>query len=434
MNYWSQVKEEIRDGSTLTSQQYAHWVDPVRYSHVSQDGTLHVDAPNENVKAWLETACRPRILEAIQRLGLDVVGYEVEVEPPVAEPTQGVLDFGSGLGQFNPKYTFGRYVVGACNEFAHAASQAVVSSPARAYNPLFLYSGVGMGKTHLLHAIGHSIQIAKSDYNVVYTSAEEFMNEMISAIRCNNMTNFHSRYRMADMLLVDDVQILGSKERTQEEFFHTFNVLHNRGRQIVITSDSAPSRIPGLVARLRSRFSWGLLADIQPPDLETKMAILDTKSREAGAPLAADVCSYVASHQKSNIRELEGLLNRLMARAKFTNSQVTVSMARQVLGSPRFPHQNAISIDAIKESVAMRYGISPENLAERGNAREITHPRQVAMYLVRKLTKSALAEIGRSFGKHHTTVLHSIRKVKGEMKSNETTRLEVEGLLATLKR
>ncbi len=432
MDCWNQIQSHIRTNGGLTPQQFTHWVEPVGYSHVAPDRTLHVEAPNEVVKGWLESECRPLIDAAIRRLGLDVSAYEVALQPPPDERKQPRLDFGDGPRQFNSKYTFGRFVVGDCNQFAHAASQAVANNPAEAYNPLYIYAGVGMGKTHLLHAIGHAAKTANADFTIVYTSAEEFMNDMISSIRMNNMKNFHYRYRMADMLLVDDIQILGSKERTQEEFFHTFNVLHNRGKQIVLSSDADPNRIPGLVGRLRSRFSWGLLADIQAPDLETRIAILDSKSQEQGMPLPPDVTAYIASRLTSNIRELEGLLNRLIARSRFTNCRITKGMVESILGNPLPPADGMPTIEAIKDRVAAHYGISPADLVKRGNSRQISHPRQVAMYLAKRLTKSPLKTIGKAFGKHHTTVLHSVKKIQNEVQANDTTRSTIEVLMSGL--
>ena len=433
MNCWDQVQSEIRARGELTPQQYKHWLQPVRYSHVAPDRTLHVEAPNEIIQGWLETECQSRIMGAIERLGLEIEGYSVSLEPSPEGPAQGQLDFGVGASQFNPKYTFSRFVVGDCNQFAHAASQAVVSNLATAYNPLYVYSEVGMGKTHLLHAIGHAVQVANAGLNVVYTSAEEFMNEMISAIRCNNMADFHQRYRTADMLLVDDIQILGSKERTQEEFFHTFNVLHNRGKQIVLTSDSDPGRVPGLVARLKSRFFWGLLADIQPPDLETKMAILESKASEQQVQLPEDVRGYIAKHLQSNIRELEGLLNRLVARAKFTSKRITLKMVRDIIGDP-VPAQptGKPTIEDVKRGVAGRFGIKSSDLMRKGNSQKIAQPRHVAIYLARELCGLTLVDIGKIFDKHHTTVLHSVRKIRSEMKTSETTRSTVEALMVSL--
>ena len=263
---------------------------------------------------------------------------------------------------------------------------------------------------------------------VVYVSAEEFMNEMIKCIRFNTMRSFHQRFRMADALLVDDIHVIGSKERTQEEFFHTFNALHNRGKQIVISSDSDPEAIPGLVGRLRSRFSWGLMADIQPPDLETKMAILDRKAEEAGILLPEDVCSYIATRLNSNIRVLEGMLNRLIARAQFVNSRITLGMARNLFGALKVHQPSGPSLEAIKHAVATQFNVPVAELSARNNSRDIARPRQIAMYLCKRLTRASLSEIGRGFKKHHTTVLHSVAKIKQDLTKDDDLRSAIEEL------
>jgi chromosomal replication initiator protein len=319
----------------------------------------------------------------------------------------------AGLAALNPKFTFGSFVVGACNQFAHAAAEAVATNPSRSYNPLFIYGWVGMGKTHLMHAIGRALMDKHGSMRVIYTSSERFMNEMIACIRTERMGQFHQRYREADVLLVDDIQVLGNKERTQEEFFHTFNELHDHQKQIVISSDSPPKDIPGLVERLRSRFEWGLLADIQPPDLETKMAILDKKAEIEGVKLPDDVRTFMASKTKSNVRELEGALVKLIAYSSLTGTPINLPMAQQVLKHLVHVQDRKVSIDAIQKGVAERFQIKQVQLKEKSNTKKIVYPRQVAMYLVKELTDASLPEIGRAFGgKHHTTVIHSINKIE----------------------
>jgi len=303
--------------------------------------------------------------------------------------------------------------VGACNQFAHAAARSVATNPSRSYNPLFLYGGVGMGKTHLMHAIGRELMDKHASMRIIYTSSERFMNEMITCIRTDRMQHFHHRYREADVLLIDDIHVLGSKERTQEEFFHTFNELHDHQKQIVISSDSPPKEIPGLVERLRSRFEWGLLADIQPPDLETKMAILDKKAEAEGVRLPDDVRSFMASKTKSNVRELEGALVKLIAYSSLTGTQIHLQMAQQVLKHLVHVQDRRVSIDSIQKAVADRFQIKQLQLKEKSNTKKVVYPRQVAMYLVKELTDASLPEIGRAFGnKHHTTVIHSINKIE----------------------
>src|SRR6185437_12618427 len=313
----------------------------------------------------------------------------------------------------NPKFTFDSFVVGACTQFAHAAARSVATNPSRSYNPLFLYGGVGMGKTHLMHAIGRELTDRYGAMRVIYTSSERFMNEMIACIRTERMPQFHHRYRQADVLLIDDIQLLGNKERTQEEFFHTFNELHDHQKQIVISSDSHPKEIPGLVERLRSRFEWGLLADIQPPDLETKMAILDKKAEAEGFELPDDVRTFMASKTKSNIRELEGALVKLIAYSSLTGTPINIQMAHQVLKHLVHIQDKRISLENIQKAVAERFQIKQSQLREKSNTKKIVYPRQVAMYLAKELTNASLPEIGRVFGgKHHTTVIHSVNKIE----------------------
>ena len=430
MTKWNRIQATIRP--TMSRESYRNWLAPVRFSHIAANSRLHLVAPNSDVQGWVESELGPTIVNAAQSIGLDIRSVAIETETPDPRPVQQSFEFEPKPAPFNPRYTFDRFVVGGCNEFAHAASQAVATKPAQAYNPLYLHSPVGMGKTHLLHAIGHQLHSSHPSIRVVYVSAEEFMNEMIKSIRFNMMRNFHQRFRMADVLLVDDIQIIGSKERTQEEFFHTFNALHNRGKQIVISSDSDPEAIPGLVGRLKSRFAWGLLVDILPADLETKMAILDRKSEEAGIELPEDVRSYIATRLQSNIRELEGVLNTLIARAQFINRQITLGMVRNLLGALPRQQLDGLGIDAIKHAVATEFNVPITELDARNNARLIARPRQVAMYLCKRLTKASLSEIGRYFKKHHTTVLHSIRKTEQNLEKDADLETQVNDLISSL--
>lgn len=416
----------------MSRESYRNWLEPVSFSRVDQDGCLHLVAPNSDVQSWLEAEFVPRIVATARILGMEIVSVAIglaELEPPIGQQS---FDFEPPDRPFNANYTFDRFVVGACNEFAHAASLAVAVRPAEAYNPLYMYAGVGMGKTHLLHAIGHRLRTSNPTKKVVYVAAEEFMNEMIKSIRYNTMANFRERFRMADALLVDDIQVLGSKERTQEEFFHTFNTLHNNGKQIVISSDSDPAAIPGLVGRLKSRFCWGLMADIQPPDLETKMAILDRKAEEAGVALEDDVRSFIAAHLNSNIRELEGALNRLVARAQFVHSRITLGMVQHMFGStsPRAPA--VPSLPSILQVVASEFQLQVSDLTARNNARSVAGPRQISMYLCKRLTPASVSEIGRAFGKHHTTVLYAIQKIEREIAQDSTRKSTVDSLIQKL--
>jgi chromosomal replication initiator protein len=288
----------------------------------------------------------------------------------------------------------------------------VATSPSRTYNPLFIYGGVGMGKTHLMHAIGRSLVDQHAGMRIIYTSSERFMNEMITCIKNERMQLFHRHYRSADVLLIDDIQFLSGKERTQEEFFHTFNDLFEHQKQIVISSDSPPKNTPGLVERLRSRFEWGLMVDVQPPDLETKMAILDKKAEMEGIKLPEEVRIFIATKAKSNVRELEGALIKLIAYSAVTDLPVTVTMAQQVLKHLTHGQERRISIETIIKAVAEKFALQPSQLKQKTNERKIAYPRQIAMYLAKELTPASLPEIGRTFsGKHHTTVLHSIQKI-----------------------
>jgi chromosomal replication initiator protein len=417
MNAWDQIKKEL--ASTLSAQSYENWVSPTVFSRM--DGsTLLVSVPNEATRTWMETEYSDAVGSVIHKLGLDLktVRYVAESSPtnhePGARTAEAVLlEFESTCHQLNPKFTFDSFVVGACNQFAHAAARSVATNPSRAYNPLFVYGGVGMGKTHLMHAIGRALLDHHGGMRIIVTSSERFMNEMITCIRLDRMPQFHQRYRSADVLLVDDIQLLGNKERTQEEFFHTFNELHDQQKQIVISSDSPPKDIPGLVDRLRSRFEWGLMADMQPPDLETKMAILDKKAEAEGVLLPEDVRSFMATRTKSNVRELEGALVKLIAYSSLTGTPISMPMAQQVLRHLVHAQDRRVTIDSIQKAVAERFNLKPSQLKEKSNTRQIVYPRQVAMYLVKELTSASLPEIGRAFGgKHHTTVMHSIGRIE----------------------
>lgn len=419
MDAWQQILHRLE--SEVTRESYENWLEPIRFSHIDSEKKMHLLAPNESARKWLEQEYQDRILSTARGLAMivEAVNFRAEAQPrePSSSKESSALqirfNFSSADSLFNPKYTFDSFVVGSCNEFAHAASQAVASNPARAYNPLYLYGGVGMGKTHLMHAIGGRLRSSYQNFRVVYVSSEQFMNEMVSSMRFNNMNSFHERFRSADALLVDDIQSLQGKTGTQEEFFHTFNALHNMRKQIVISCDRPPKMVSGLVDRLRSRFEWGLMADIQPPDLETKMAILDRKAADSRTHLPEEVRSYLATQMRSNIRELEGALIRLTALSSLTGTEISIAMAREALRSTGAVGQTKVTLDSIQRAVAEEFELSPTRLRENTNVRSVTFPRQVAMYLCKQLTRSSLPEIGRSFGgKHHTTVIHALNKIE----------------------
>ena len=415
MNSWEQIKKLISGNISLEA--YENWLSKTFF--LRADGAkLWVSVPDAATRDWIEQEYAPQIWSATRTLNLAVkqIVYEIQGSLP-AGPVKTASDekpeivFSPSIS-LNPKFTFDSFVVGSCNQFAHAAAQAVASSPSRTYNPLFIYGGVGMGKTHLMHAIGRSLTDRYAGMRIIYTSSERFMNEMITCIKNDRMQLFHRHYRNADALLVDDIQILAGKDGTQEEFFHTFNELFEHQKQIVISSDSPPKSTPGLVERLRSRFEWGLMVDVQPPDLETKMAILEKKAELEGVSLPEDVRIFIATKTKSNVRELEGALVKLVAYSSVTGTPITLQMAQQTLKHLTHTQERRITIDSIVRAVADKFSLQPAQLKQKTNERKIAYPRQIAMYLAKELTPASLPEIGRAFnGKHHTTVLHSIQKI-----------------------
>ncbi|MCE5306425.1 MAG: chromosomal replication initiator protein DnaA [Acidobacteriales bacterium] len=418
MNAWDSIKQRL--STQVSVESYQNWIATTSLLR-AEPSRIWVLVPDEATKEWMEKeyAGKVRAVVSELNLGLKDVFYQVNgahVEPPAiitVSPTSArEVVFQSPGSQLNPKFTFDNFVVGSCNQFAHAAAKAVATMPSRSYNPLFIYGGVGMGKTHLMHAIGRSLLDNFPGMRIAYSSGERFMNEMVNCIKLDRLPLFHQHYRQADILLVDDVHTLAGKERTQEEFFHTFNELYDHQKQIVISSDSSPKNIPNLVERVRSRFEWGLIVDVQPPDLETKMAILDKKADAEGIELPSDVRIWIATKTKSNVRELEGALIKLIAYASVTGSPITLGMAQQALKYLIHPQERRITIEAIQRAVAEKYGLQFSQLKQKTNAHSISFPRQVAMYVVKELTSASLPEIGRAFGgKHHTTVLHSVQKI-----------------------
>jgi chromosomal replication initiator protein len=419
LNTWDLIKAKLAE--RIAPQEFQNWVMRTALESLER-GSLRVQVPDQVTKDFIEQEYTEQIRSTIRELNLPVDNV---VYLPHAETRTAAADtsassayssepaFASATGQLNTRFRFDNFVVGSCNQFAHAAARAVADSPSRSYNPLFIYGGVGMGKTHLMHAIGRELLEKYPSIRVVYTSSERFMNEMIQCLRTNRMPSFQRHYRSADVLLVDDVQILAGKERMQEEFFHTFNELYDHQKQIVLSSDSAPKSTAGLVERLRSRFEWGLMVDVQPPDLETKMAILDKKAELEGVALPEEVRIYIATKTKSNVRELEGALIKLIAYSSITGSPVTLQMAQQVLKYLISGGERRITMDSILRAVAEKFNMQPQQLKQKSNSRQIAYPRQIAMYLMKDLTQASLPEIGRVFaGKHHTTVLHSVQKIE----------------------
>jgi chromosomal replication initiator protein len=443
LNPWLQILSALE--KKVIRQSFETWLKPTRFSHAA-GRTLYVRVPSPEFQ-HIGDKYGDLIQEAIdlQALDFDDVSFVTAEDDPsippqrrdggfgpvpshaptappapaTRAPEQGRFDW-STAAQLNPRYTFDAFVIGNGNQFARAASLAVAERPSRAYNPLFLYGGVGMGKTHLMHAIGHEVKRRQPTSNICYSSAEKFTNEMINSIRNDRMTSFRDRFRTVDVLLIDDIQFISQKERTQEEFFHTFNALHESMKQVVIASDRPPKELTEIEERLRSRFEWGLIADIQPPDLETKVAILLKKAESEQAHLPTDVALFVASNVRTNVRELEGALVRLIAWCGLNRMEITLSAAQLCLKQFIDMQVRKITIEAIQRAVAEQFGMRVSDLKQKNNSRNVVVPRQIAMYLAKQMTEASLPEIGRQFGnKHHTTVMHSIAKIDEQRRSDK---------------
>jgi chromosomal replication initiator protein len=439
VNSWDKFLERVKSRVSINT--FTTWFQPTRLNRAEGD-TLYVQIPSAVFRQVLTRTYGEIVKAVFHEIGVPNtrVQYVCTEEEPVvaAAPAivpvkQSKLDFESSDHQLNLRYTFDSFVVGKSNEFAHAASRAVAEQPSKAYNPLFLYGGVGMGKTHLMHAIGHTIKKRNPAVRLSYVSAEKFTIEVINSLRFDRMISFRDRFHTVDVLLVDDIQFIAGKERTQEEFFHTFNALYEQQKQIVISSDCLPKDINSIEERLRSRFEWGLIADIQPPDLETKIAILQKKADNERFMLPDDVAEYIARAIKSNVRELEGALTRLMAYASLTGATVSLATAQQVLRNIIASQEKRVTIDLIQKRVSEHFNLREQDLKVRSNTRAIAFPRQVAMYIVKQLTTASLPEIGRQFGgKHHTTVLHSIHKIEEMRRSDKDLNRTITRLMDAL--
>jgi len=411
------------------------------------DGKITVAVPNEVLRDWLSESSSKSIQTLLSKSGVSDVSFvvgpkELFVTPPLENsgyqialpPVPPVY---TGNIYLNPKYTFDTFVVGHGNRFAHAASLAVAEAPAKAYNPLFIYGGVGLGKTHLMQAIAHFVYRSNRAAKVIYVTSEKFTNDLINSISSNSMESFRNKYRSADLLMIDDIQFLAGKDRTKEEFFHTFNTLHEASKQIVISSDRPPKEIPTLEERLWSRFEWGLIADIQPPDLETRIAILKKKSEMEELAIPQEVLTLIATKMFSNIRELEGALIKVIAYASLTSEEVTLSMAENILKDIMAPSKDRSNVDIalIKKVTSEYYSIKIDDMTSKTRTREIATARQVAMYLARTLTKSSLPKIGEEFGgRDHTTVMHANDKITEELKSNPEIEEAVKAISQNIKR
>ena len=442
---WEQILGSIE--AKVGRHSFHTWFKPT--SLLTDEGLrLSVRVPNLLFTEWLPKHYSVVLSEALRDVGRpdavvvfvpeDAKGSASARPAPslvsVPEPADDLVQPLNTTAGLNPRYTFETFIVGPSNQFAHAACRAVAEAPSRSYNPLFIYGGVGLGKTHLMHAIGHYVLQHHRGLVLTYISSERFMNEMINALRHDRVLDFRERYRSVDVLLVDDIQFVSGKEGTQTEFFHTFNALHDAQKQIVISSDRPPHEIPALEERLRSRFEWGLIADIQPPDIETKVAILKKKAETESVPLPDGVALYMASRIKSNIRELEGSLIRLIAYASLQGRPLSLELAHEVLRNVIDHDDKVITIEQIQKFVAEYYQLKLAELKSRNNSKSIAMPRQVAMYLCKTLTHASLPEIGRSFGgKHHSTVIHSIRKVDELRKKDTDFNSVISNLLDSLK-
>ncbi|MBW4027408.1 chromosomal replication initiator protein DnaA [Acidipila rosea] len=458
LNPWVRILGALE--KKVNRQSFETWLKPTRFSHVSGK-LLIVRIPTADFE-HIGDRYGDLIQEAIDKLELefeDVSFVTAEKDPSLARmredggfapqpdhspsappaqeaapsknngaaarpqqaggPQQARFDW-SAAAQLNPRYTFDGFVTGAGNQFARAAAMAVAERPSKAYNPLFLYGGVGMGKTHLMQAIGHEMKRTIPTASICYVSSEKFTNEMINSLRYDKMTSFRDKFRTVDLLLIDDIQFLAQKERTQEEFFHTFNALHENMKQIVIASDRPPKELAEIEDRLRSRFEWGLIADIQPPDLETKVAILQKKAESEQMALPIDVALFIASNVRTNVRELEGALTRLFAWCGLNGVEITLPTAQQCLKQFIDTQVRKITIEAIQRVVAEQFGMRVVELKQKNNSRPVVVPRQIAMYLAKQMTEASLPEIGRAFGgKHHTTVMHSIAKIDEQRRADK---------------
>ena len=469
LNQWVRILGALE--KKINRQSFATWLKPTRFTRIVER-TLYVRIPSAQFE-HIGDKYGQLIEEAIEKLGLEldnVIFETPEQDPalprvredggfaplpshsvnaprsnspgtfgntlrntaPAPGREQGSFDW-STASQLNPRYQFDGFVAGCGNQFALAAAVAVAERPSKAYNPLFLYGGVGMGKTHLMHAIGHEVKRSLPHSAICYVSGEKFVNELIDSLRYNKMTSFRDKYRSVDVLLVDDVQFLAGKERMQEEFFHTFNALHEESKQIVLASDRPPKELGDIEDRLRSRFEWGLIADIQPPDLETKVAILQRKAESERTTLPTDVALFIASNVRTNVRELEGALIRVVAWCSHHGVECSLAVAQQCLKQFIDTQVRKITIEAIQRTVAEHFGMRVPELKQKNNSRQIVVPRQIAMYLAKQMTEASLPEIGRQFGgKHHTTVMHSIAKIDEQRRHDKDLNRTVNKLMETL--
>ena len=429
---WKEIPQRVRDEHELSEISFTTWIEPLTI-HSVEDNLITILVPSE--KMGLDYVSKKYTLPIKVAIAeITGVNYEIRFilpEEVKQEKAPAPVQKNLYVPNLNPKYTFDTFVVGSNNKFAHAASLAVAESPGEIYNPLFLYGGVGLGKTHLMHSIGHFILEQDPDKKVLYVTSEEFTNEVIESIRSGNaasMTKLREKYRNVDVLMVDDVQFIIGKESTQEEFFHTFNALHAAHKQIILSSDKPPKEMETLDERFRSRFEWGLIADIQPPDYETRMAILRKNAETYDRQIDEEIIKYIATNIKSNIRELEGAFNKIIAFAKLNKVDLTLSLAEEALKDVIYPNKpKEITPTLIINVVAERFGVKPEDITSKKRNSEFVQPRQVVMYLCRELTDTSFTNIGKLLGKKdHTTIIHGVNKVSAEIQTNEELRNKID--------
>ncbi|WP_312700344.1 chromosomal replication initiator protein DnaA [Sedimentibacter sp.] len=436
---WNEVLEIVKEDTNQVS--FNTWFKPLKIV-AYKNNTIYLETADDFLKNTLKKRhynflknAFTYVLKKDTELIFTIPGENINKEDKknISANNNDETDVINNGRKLNPKYRFDNFIIGNSNRFAHAASLAVAEAPATAYNPLFLYGGVGLGKTHLMHAIGHYILDSNPDAYVLYVTSEKFMNDLINSIKDGTNEEFRNTYRKADVLLVDDIQFIAGKESTQEEFFHTFNALHEANRQIIVSSDNPPSEIPTLEDRLRSRFEWGLIADIQPPDYETRIAILRKKAEAENYNVPDDVISYIAQNIQSNIRKLEGALIRIYAYASLTNKkEVNLELAQEAL-KHLISNNKKITINDIKEVIANYYNISIEDLVSKKKTKNIAYPRQIAMYIARKLTDLSLPKLGEEFGgRDHSTVLHAYNKVEEDMENSQEVKKGVDDLISML--
>ncbi len=437
VNPWNRILAEVKN--RVEGQAFETWFEPTSY--IGEDGeTLYIKVPNAYFKDWLSFHYSRLINECCQELfnkSFDIKYIYDETPTSFLRNSPDERKLHQAVTQaanLNPNYTFENFVVGNCNQFAHAAAVAVAKNPAKSYNPLYIYGGAGLGKTHLMNAIGHQIMRSSARIKVLYVTTERFMNELINHLQYGKILEFRQKYRAVDVLLMDDIHYISGRERTKEEFFHTFNHLYDSQKQIVISSDCPPKDIPHLEDRFRSRFEWGLIADLRPPDIETRIAILKKKAELEDIILPEPVALYIADKVHSNIRELEGYLRRVIAYASLKGSRIDLELAKEALKGLLDASANVITVEKIQKVVCTQYKIKPSELKSKNNSPRVSFPRQVAMYLAKELTDNSLPEIGKKFGgKHHTTVLHSIRKIEKLREHDQEFNREINNLIHLLK-